>query len=141
MNIGVLQGGSAPNVTAMSAHAEILFRTGEPVAALLNRIEEVAAGRAAVGIPYRSDPIFFRVPRGREGDVVAFACDLPLLSQWGEPLLIGPGSIEDAHAAVEKVDLEEVEEAVRIYADLARGLLSRGQDYLEPGPRDQPMAR
>jgi acetylornithine deacetylase len=132
MNIGTLHGGSAPNVTAESARAEILFRTGEPVAKVLARVKVAAEGRVDYSVPYLSDPIFFRVPRGVPSQIVAFACDLPLLSAWGEPLLLGPGAIEDAHSLSERVALEDVEEAVRIYADVVRGLLAHGQDHLEP---------
>jgi len=134
MNIGVLEAGTAPNVIADSARAEILFRTGEPVERLLSRIEPAAGGAVRFEVPYRSDPILFRVPRGlpAPAGIVSFACDLPLLPAWGEPILVGPGSILDAHAAQEKVDLAQVEEAVDIYSRLARGLLELGEPYLEP---------
>lgn len=127
----MLSGGTAPNVIAEDARAEILFRTGFPVAQLLGEIETAAKGRADITVSYRSDPIVLRVPRGVAGDIVAFACDLPLLTRWGEPILIGPGSIEDAHTAEERVDLDEVEAAAAIYAGLATGLLARGSKFLE----------
>jgi acetylornithine deacetylase len=66
--------------------------------------------------------------------VVAFACDLPLLPAWGQPILVGPGSISDAHAAGENVALDEVEAAVSLYRNLARGLLEQGEEYLEAQP-------
>lgn len=140
-NIGVLRGGSAPNVTAASASAEILLRTGEPVEKLLARMDELAKGLVEVSVAYRSEAIFFRVPRGVQGEIVAFASDLPLLSSWGEPLLVGPGSIESAHSADESVDLGEVREAIRIYTDLVRGLLARGRDSLEPRSRVDALDR
>ena len=132
MNIGLLQAGTAPNVIAENARAEIVFRTGEPVETLLARIEKLAERRAEVSVAYRSDPISFRSPRGSPRKLVSFACDLPLLPAWGEPILVGPGSIGQAHAREEKVDLSEVERAVAIYIELARGLLSKGEEYLEP---------
>ena len=134
MNIGVLEAGTAPNVIADSARAEILFRTGEPVEALLSRIHPAAAGRVDLEIPYRSDPILFRTPKrlASPPEIVSFACDLPLLPAWGDPILMGPGSILDAHAAEERVDLTQIEEAVALYEELARGLLAEGEAYLEP---------
>ncbi|MGH9364470.1 MAG: hypothetical protein ACRD1B_04285 [Thermoanaerobaculia bacterium] len=48
--------------------------------------------------------------------------------------LVGPGSIADAHGALEKVALEEVEAAVPLYLDLARGLRTQAEEYLEPRP-------
>lgn len=133
-NIGVIEAGAAPNVIAENARAEVLFRTGVRVEDVLSRVVAAAADRVRLDVPYRSDPILFRCPRGRQGEVVAFACDLPLLSAWGEPILVGPGSIGDAHAAEENVALDEVEAAVPLYLELAAGLLERGEEYLEPEP-------
>lgn len=133
-NIGVLEAGVAPNVIAENARAEVLFRTGVSVDDVLARLRAAAQAQVRLDVPYRSDPILFRCPRGSKGEVVAFACDLPLLPAWGEPILVGPGSINDAHAAGENVVLDEVEAAVSLYLDLARGLLEQGEEYLEPRP-------
>lgn len=133
MNIGVLEAGTAPNVIADSARAEVVFRSGEPVETLLSRIRPAASGRVDLEIPYRSEPILFRVPRDESSaEIVSFACDLPLLPAWGEPILVGPGSILDAHSAEEKVELSQVEEAVEVYSRLARGLLTEGDAHLQP---------
>jgi acetylornithine deacetylase len=131
MNIGLLQAGTAPNVIADSARAEIVFRTGEPVERLLAHVQAIAERRGNVAVGYRSDPVSFRCPRGRAAKVVSFACDLPLLPAWGEPILVGPGSILEAHAAEERVELSEIEKAVRIYVDLVEALLEKGEDCLE----------
>ena len=133
MNIGVLQAGTAPNVIADRARAEVLFRTGESVETLLSRIRSAASPEIEIDVAYRSDPALFRVPRNQaSAEIVSFACDLPLLPAWGEPILVGPGSILEAHAAEEKVDLTQVEHAVGIYRSLARGLLAEGDAYLKP---------
>lgn len=132
MNIGVLQAGTAPNVIAESARAEIIFRTGEPIETLLAHIRPMAQGRVEVRIGYRSDPVSFRCPKTSPGEIVSFACDLPLLPAWGEPILFGPGSIRDAHGAEEKVSLAEVASAVGVYVGLVRGLLSQGEACLAP---------
>lgn len=132
MNIGVLAAGSAPNVIAESARAEVIFRTGESIETLLAHLRPMAEGRVALAVGYRSDPVTFRCPKGEAGEIVSFACDLPLLPAWGEPILFGPGSIRDAHGAEEKVDLAEVAAAVGVYAGLVRGLLDRGEASLVP---------
>jgi acetylornithine deacetylase len=41
---------------------------------------------------------------------------------WGEPLLIGPGSIHVAHTAEERIAKKDLTDAVRIYAELVRKL-------------------
>jgi acetylornithine deacetylase len=132
MNIGILHAGTAPNVIADQARAEIIFRTGEPVERLLAHIRPLAQRRVELSVGYRSDPVRFRCPRGVAGEIVAFACDLPLLPAWGEPILVGPGSILEAHGPEEKVSFAEIEEAVGLYRQLVAGLLSRDEDYLEP---------
>lgn len=133
MNIGVIAAGTAPNVIAETARAEIIFRTGEPIETLLAHIRPMAEGRVDLTVGYRSDPVSFRCPKTRPGEIVAFACDLPLLPAWGEPILFGPGSIRDAHGAEEKVSLPDVASAVGVYVDLVRGLLSQGEAWLAPG--------
>jgi len=133
MNIGVLEAGTAPNVVAERGRAEVLFRTGVPVDGVLDRLRKAAEECGAeLSVPYRSEPTAFRVPRGGAGEVVAFACDLPLLEKWGEPILVGPGSIAHAHAADERVELDDVEAAAKIYRDLVEALLARGDEALEP---------
>ena len=133
MNIGVLEAGTAPNVVAERGRAEVLFRTGVPVGGVLERLRAAAAESGAeLSVPYRSEPTAFRVPRGEVGQVVAFACDLPLLERWGEPILVGPGSIAHAHAGDEQVEIDDVLAAGKIYRDLVEALVARGEEALEP---------
>jgi acetylornithine deacetylase len=44
------------------------------------------------------------------------------LSKWGKPLLIGPGSILDAHTEHEKIAKRELGDAVELYVKLGQGL-------------------
>jgi acetylornithine deacetylase len=131
-NLGVIEAGTAPNVVADRGRAEVLFRTGVETGEVLAAVERAASGRAQVAVPYRSEPIAFRVPRGQSGtaEIVPFACDLPLLPRWGTPLLMGPGSILHAHAADERVGLAEVDLAATLYRDTVLGLLADGEGYL-----------
>ena len=62
---------------------------------------------------------------GFEPCVVRFTTDIPHLSRWGAPLLLGPGSIFDAHTTHERVSKRELAEAVNLYERLARALMSR----------------
>jgi acetylornithine deacetylase len=61
---------------------------------------------------------------GFESTMVRFTTDIPYLTNWGTPLLIGPGSILDAHTEHERVDKKELLRAVDIYANLVRRLLA-----------------
>jgi acetylornithine deacetylase len=56
--------------------------------------------------------------------VVRFTTDVPYLSNWGQPLLIGPGSILDAHTDHERIAKHELEKAVQLYVDLVKKLNS-----------------
>jgi len=55
--------------------------------------------------------------------VVKFSTDIPYLSNWGEPLLLGPGSIHVAHTPQEKLAKKELLEAVELYIKVAKQLL------------------
>ena len=49
---------------------------------------------------------------------VPFGCDASKLARIGVPtIVLGPGSIDQAHAADEYVEIAQVEQAVRIYRE------------------------
>ena len=54
--------------------------------------------------------------------VVAFATDIPSLTAWGEPYLLGPGSIHVAHTDHERVSKAELVQAAEIYVKMVRKL-------------------
>ena len=62
---------------------------------------------------------------GYETDVVAFTTDLPSLTNWGRPLLLGPGPISVAHTERESVRKSDLVAAVNLYCRLVRDLKSR----------------
>ena len=66
----------------------------------------------------------FRRIEGLTSMVAAFTTDVPWLSEWGEPLLIGPGSIHVAHTPHEKLAKRELLEAIDLYTDIAMRLVS-----------------
>jgi acetylornithine deacetylase/succinyl-diaminopimelate desuccinylase-like protein len=65
---------------------------------------------------------------GFEPCIVRFTTDIPHLSNWGTPLLIGPGSILLAHTSEERIARRELEEAVELYAGLGRALVARSTE-------------
>jgi acetylornithine deacetylase len=124
-NIGTLRGGTRPNVIPADAQAELQIRLVTPSAAVKSILEEVAAGRARVEYLSAAEPIRLHAVEGFEQEVVRFTTDIPYLPNWGTPLLIGPGSILDAHTDGERVSKRELEGAAELYARLARTLLGR----------------
>jgi acetylornithine deacetylase len=126
LNIGTIHGGRAPNVIADEARAEILIRlVGDSTStkqALDAATEGLAELREVIEIPaLRLNPF-----DGLPTSVVAFTTDIPALGgQWGEPFLIGPGSIHVAHTNEECVEKAELTEAVQIYIRMVKELCKR----------------
>ena len=124
-NIGTLHGGTRPNVIPAEASAELQIRLVTPSDAVKRILEETLAGRARVEYLSAAEPVRMHAVEGFESEVVRFTTDIPYLSNWGAPLLVGPGSILDAHTDGERVSKRELEEAVEIYARLVKSLLAR----------------
>jgi acetylornithine deacetylase len=125
-NIGTLRGGTRPNVIPEEAEAELQIRLVTPSAEAGEVLERAVAGRAEVELMSAAEPVRMHPVGGFEQEVVRFTTDIPYLPNWGAPLLLGPGSILDAHTPHERVAKRELEEAVSLYARLARTLLARG---------------
>ncbi len=66
-------------------------------------IEQAVAGLAEVEFTLEIPFIRMRQVEGLETMVAAFTTDIPALTNWGEPLLLGPGSIHVAHTPFEKI--------------------------------------
>ena len=121
--VGLIDGGVAPNVVSPHASAELLFRTvgeGAPVRTALGVVEGLVAIEPVLDIP----AVRMHVVPGFETAVFPYTTDVPLLTRWGTPLLIGPGSIHVAHTDEEHLAIQELHEAVDIYESLARRLLA-----------------
>ena len=61
---------------------------------------------------------------GMSAAVFPYTTDIPLLDQWGTPILFGPGSILVAHTDGEHLKLAELEAAVDGYASLIAACLA-----------------
>jgi acetylornithine deacetylase len=124
-NIGVIGGGTRANVVPDEASADLQIRLvgkAEPIKKIL---AAAIAERAEVEYLSEHEPVHLETIAGIEQCVVRFTTDIPYLSNWGKPLLLGPGSILDAHTEHEFVSKQELTEAVDIYARLALALLAR----------------
>jgi acetylornithine deacetylase len=121
-NIGVLNGGTRPNVIADKARAELQIRLGIDIEHIKSKLEDAVGKRGRLEYSSAHNPVrLFSVP-GFDECVVRFTTDVPYLSEWGKPLLLGPGSIFDAHTAHEKISKRELEQAVSLYFDLTKQL-------------------
>ncbi len=128
LNIGTIDGGRAPNVVADLAEAEIMFRTVGDPAKIREAVSAAAAGRAVVSEVFYTPAVQLAKLDGLPTTVVAFTTDIPSFEgTWGQPFLIGPGSIHVAHTAEERISKKELSEAVDIYARMATQLLATGR--------------
>jgi acetylornithine deacetylase len=124
LNIGQINGGYAPNVIADKAEAQVLVRLvgdSEPVrAALIQAAGDLAEIDFTLEIPF----VRLRAIDGLPTMIAKFTTDIPQLSSWGQPLLLGPGSIHVAHTPHERLAKKELLEAVELYVRVARQLLA-----------------
>jgi acetylornithine deacetylase len=123
-NIGIIEGGIKANVIPDFARSEIMFRCVEPVANLKGRLDAMIAGRGEIHYLFEAPAINLSVIDGFETTVVAFTSDVPSLSNWGHPYMVGPGSILDAHSDHERISKKQLVEGVDTYVRLARRLLA-----------------
>ena len=123
-NIGVLSGGTRPNVIADKARAELQIRLGIDIEHVERVLEDAVRGRGQLEYASAHNPVRLFAVSGFEQCVVRFTTDVPYLSSWGKPLLIGPGSILDAHTDHERISKNELHTAVDLYVDLAKKLNS-----------------
>lgn len=123
-NIGVLDGGTRPNVIADHARAQLQIRLGIDIEQVKRIVERAVGGRGEIEYASAHNPVrLFSIP-GFDESVVRFTTDVPYLSNWGKPLLLGPGSILDAHTEHERIAKRELEDAVDLYVELANKLQS-----------------
>lgn len=124
LNIGVIEGGRAPNVVPDYARAQLLFRLVGPSERLKQQVRDAAGNLAQVDFVLEIPFARLRTLEGLPTMVAAFTTDIPRLSNWGEPLLLGPGSIHVAHTESEYVEKKQLREAVDLYCSIARQLLA-----------------
>jgi len=122
-NIGLISGGTRPNVIPEQAGAELQVRLAVGLDHAKSVVDGAVAGRARIEYASAHDPVTLFYVRGFEECVVRFTTDIPYLSNWGKALLLGPGSILDAHTEHERISKSELERAVDLYVDLVRNLL------------------
>jgi acetylornithine deacetylase len=127
LNIGTIAGGRAPNVVADEARAEIMFRTvGDPTE-IREGIRRASANRVETREVLHSAAMRLQAFDGLPTTVVAFTTDIPIFDgAWGQPFLIGPGSVHVAHTAEECIAKQELVDAIAIYGRMVRELIAHG---------------
>ena len=126
LNVGIISGGRAPNVIADKAEAHLLIRLVGPAEETKSAIIAAAAGRCDVEFSLQLPFVQMRAVEGFDTMVAKFTTDIPSLTAWGEPFLLGPGSIHVAHTPDEKISKQELLDCVDLYIKLAKELTTRG---------------
>lgn len=127
-NIGVIEGGTRPNVIPAGAQADLQLRLVTGAGPIREMLESAVEGRAEVEYLSEAAPIRLLTVEGFEQCAVRFMTDIPHLSNWGTPLLLGPGSILVAHTDEERIEKQELTDAVELYVRLAHKLLKDSTD-------------
>jgi acetylornithine deacetylase len=122
-NTGVFHGGEAANIVPPQANASIMIRTVEGRVQVEEKMRRIVGNRATMEVVGASDPQITHVVDGFPTTVVSFGSDVPHLGNLGKRLLIGPGSILDAHTIGEKISKSELMEGADLYERLVRKLL------------------
>lgn len=122
--VGLISGGVAPNVVPPNAEAEVFFRTVGQHDEVRRVLHESVGGRVEIEEILELPAVRLHTVPGFDTEVFAYFSDVPFLTKWGTPLLLGPGTIHVAHTDHEHVRIADLERAVDLYADLATRLLN-----------------
>lgn len=123
--VGLIEGGVAPNVVSPHASAELLFRTvgdGARVRDALRIVEGLVDIEHVLDIP----AVRMHTLSGFETAIFPYTTDVPQLTAWGTPILVGPGSIHVAHTEHEHISVDELHAAIGIYESLGKRLVGSG---------------
>ncbi len=125
VNIGTITGGVRPNVIPPTCEADLQIRLVCDSSRLKPAFENIVAGRVEIEYLGVTEPVRLHAVAGFTHEVMRFTTDVPHLSNWGTPLLLGAGSILDAHTAHEKISKVQLIESIELYTRLAHDLLAQ----------------
>ncbi len=122
LNIGTIHGGEAANIIADQASASVVIRVVSDVEELKKLAFDALDDRVEVTVTTDTPAVHLKSLPGFETTIVKYTTDIPKLSRWGEPLLLGPGSIHVAHTPEERIPKKQLTEAVGLYQKLVKQL-------------------
>jgi len=123
LNIGLIEGGRAPNVISDHAKANLLIRLVGPTDELRRQLTMAVADKAEANFILEIPFMELSTVPGIETMIAKFTTDIPALTNWGIPVLIGPGSIHVAHTESEYIEKKQLLDAVDLYSRIGRYLL------------------
>jgi acetylornithine deacetylase len=123
VNVGLIRGGNEANIVPGACEAEMMFRLVGDVAEIKRILAPWAQGRAELEYGSHIPAQHFHTVPGFATAPMAYTSDIPLLGNWGTPLLFGPGSIHVAHTPDEHIEESELRESVGSYVKLVKHLI------------------
>jgi acetylornithine deacetylase len=123
-NVGTIEGGRARNIISDFARAELFYRLVGPGEEVRRQIVEAVGDLVEVEFTREAPFMRMHTIEGLPTMVAAFTTDVPSLTNWGKPLLVGPGSIHVAHTEGEFVEKKQLTDAVELYCAIATRLSS-----------------
>ena len=127
LNVGEIAGGIAGNILAPAAEATLYWRLVGPARPARERVERMIAAdrKLSLELVGQNDAVFCQTLPGFRVAPMSYSTDIPFMPSWGRPLLIGPGSIHNAHTADEYILKSELVEAVDLYRRIGQDLHDR----------------
>lgn len=127
LNVGEIAGGIAGNILAPAAEATLYWRLVGPARPARERVERMIAAdrKLSLELVGQNDAVFCQTLPGFRVAPMSYSTDIPFMPSWGRPLLIGPGSIHNAHTADEHILKSELVEAVDLYRRIGQELHDR----------------
>lgn len=124
VNVGLIKGGTEANIVPGACEAEMMIRLVGDVTDVKKVLEPWAKGRAELEYGSFIPAQHFHTVPGFKTAPMAYTSDIPLLTNWGTPLLFGPGSIHVAHTPDEYIEEAELRASVDSYITLVQQLLA-----------------
>jgi acetylornithine deacetylase len=124
VNIGTIAGGIRPNVVPDHASSEVMFRLVDDAGPLKQQILGQLGSLAEARFDFEVPVVRLKHHEGFDTAPMAYTTDIPFLTNFGEPLLLGPGSINDAHTLHERISKREMLRGAELYVRLAKSLLN-----------------
>lgn len=125
-NVGKIEGGEAINTLASTAKAECGFRIVSPIDEIIAEVEKLKPAEIKINTISKTPAIKLYCPESIKNTVhVNYGSDVFFLQKTAPTLMIGPGTILDAHTKDEKIKISELKEAVGLYTDLIKILISK----------------
>lgn len=123
VNVGLIRGGTEANIVPGACEAEMMVRLVGDVAEVKKILKPWAQGRAELEYGSHIPAQHFHTVPGFKTAPMAYTSDIPLLGNWGTPLLFGPGSIHVAHTPDEYIEESELRASVDSYVELVKRVL------------------